>query len=384
MSERGPALWQLGFRPFYLLAALFAALSVGLWAAQFAGYLPYAYHTGPEWHAHEMLFGYALAVIAGFLLTAVPNWTRKPTPVGAPLAALAALWVAARVLLLTPWSVAAAIANIAFPLGVAVGIGIPLWQARNKRNYFFVGLMVLMAVALAMIHLAELDVLELPTWAGVQLGLDVVLIVISVMAGRVVPMFTNNAVPGAHARRSQNIERASLGGVVVLLVADLVQLTGTAMIVLCLALAIAHAWRLALWNFRATLRAPLLWVLHVSYGWLPVHFALRAAYEAGWVARPLAIHALTIGAIGGLTMGMMIRTARGHTGRPLKADGYEITCFVLMIAAAVVRVFWPIIQPQYYLHSVECSGLLWFMAFVLYLVRHWPILTGPRLGGQPG
>ena len=384
VSEPAFALWRLGFRPFYLLAAGFSALSVALWAVQYAGLLSFAYLGGPTWHAHEMLFGYTLAVIAGFLFTAVRNWTGRPTPTGVPLAALAALWLAGRVLVLTPWSIAAAVLNVAFPLGVAAGIGVPLWRARSRRNYFFVGLLLLLAAALACIHLAALGALEVPPWVGLQLGLDVILFVMSVMAGRVVPMFTNNAVPGAQARRSQYVERAALGGVLALLLADLLRLPGPLLVVLTLALAVVHGWRLWLWDPRSTLRTPLLWVLHLAYAWIPLHLALRAAAEAGWVMRPLAVHALSMGAIGGLTIGMMVRTARGHTGLALRADRVETTCFVLVAAAAVVRVFCPLFAPQHYLATVMLSATLWSAGFLLYAVRYWPILTRARADGAPG
>ncbi|MBS0613660.1 MAG: NnrS family protein, partial [Proteobacteria bacterium] len=314
----------------------------------------------------------------------VRNWTGRPTPTGLPLAVLAMLWLAGRILLLTPFAIAATLVNAAFPLGVALGIGIPLWRARNKRNYFFVGLMILMSAAILIVHLAALRFITLPLWAGLQLGLDIILFVISVMAGRVVPMFTNNGVPGAQARRSRNVERAALGGVLLLIIADLLHVSGTPLIVLALAIAVAHAWRLALWDTRSTLRTPLVWVLHVAYAWIPISFLLRAAFEAGWVARPLAVHAFTIGAIGGLTIGMMVRTARGHTARPLKADRFETTCFVLIPIAAIVRVFCPMIAPQHYTGSVELSAVLWSLAYLIYLVRYWPILTRPRLDGQPG
>lgn len=376
------ALLQLGFRPFYLLAAIFAAISVGTWAAQFAGYLPYTGHTGPSWHAHELIFGYTFAVVAGFLFTIVRNWAERPTPTGLTLAAIVALWLAARVLVFTPWSVAVAITNVAFSLAVAAGIGVPLWQARNRRNYFFVGLMALISAALVLFHLSELDVITLPAWAGLQFGLDVVLLLIAAVAGRVVPIYTNKAVPSAHARRSQNVERLAMGGLAVLLAANLVQLSGAALIVLTLSLAIVHAWRLYLWNFRSAIGVPLLWVLYVAYAWIPVYLVLRAAHEADWVARPLAVHAFTIGAIGGMTMGMMIRTARAHTGRALKADGYDVACCVLLAAAAAIRVFWPMIQPQYQVQSTVYSAALWSSAFVVFVVRHGPALARPRFDGR--
>ena len=146
-APAGWALWQLGFRPFYLLASGFAALSIPLWALQYSGLLPAAYLHGPLWHAHEMLFGFTLAVIVGFLFTAGRNWSNQPTPTGAALAALALLWVAARLLVLTPWGWAAAAANVGFVLAAAVALARPLVAARNRRNYFFVGLLGLLAVA---------------------------------------------------------------------------------------------------------------------------------------------------------------------------------------------------------------------------------------------
>lgn len=383
MAGRGFALWQLGFRPFYLLATVFAALSVGMWAAQFAGYLPYTGHTGPAWHAHETIFGYTFAVIAGFLFTIVRSWTHRPTPAGATLALIVALWLAARILVFTPWSGAVAAANLAFALAVTAGIAIPLWQARNRRNYVFVALMVLISAALVLFHLSELEVIALPAWAGVQLGMDVVLLMMAAVAGRVVPIYTNKAVPGAGARRSQHIERLAMGGLAVLLAADLLQLSGPVLIALLIALALVHGWRLFLWDIRSALGVPLLWVLYIAYAWIPAHFVLRAMHEAGWVARPLAIHAFTIGAIGGLTMAMMIRTARAHTGRALIADGYDIASCVLLAAAAVIRVFWPLVQPQDYMPAMLCSAALWSAAFAVFIVRHGPALVRPRLDDPP-
>jgi uncharacterized protein involved in response to NO len=378
------ALLRLGFRPFYLLASIFAASSVGLWTAQYAGWLNAPYLNGPLWHAHEMLFGFTMAVIAGFLFTAVRNWTAQPTPTGATLAAIALLWLAGRVLVLTPWAFASALVNAAFPLVVAAGIGIPLARAGNRRNYFFVALLVVIAAAVLTVHLAQIGVLDLPSWIGIQIALDVVLYVMSVMAGRVIPMFTNNAVLGARARRLAWLERTVLGVTLLVLAADALQLRGALFIALCIIAASAHAARLALWTPWKTLRTPLVWVLHAAYAWIPIHLGLRALVELEWVPSPLATHALTIGAIGGLTIGMMTRTARGHTGRPLGADGFEVTCFALVLAAAVVRVFGPLIAVDRYVASVAVSGVLWSAAYALYAVRYWPVLTRPRIDGKPG
>lgn len=378
------ALWQLGFRPFYLLASAFAALSVALWLAQYAGVLPFAYLPGTAWHGHEMIFGYTLAVIVGFLFTAVRNWTGRPTPSGGLLMALAALWVAGRVLVLSPYGVAAAVVSAAFPAAAAIAIAVPLAQSGNRRNYFFVALLALMGAADLVLLLTLQGVLEWPARLGLQAGMDVVLFVMAVMGGRVIPMFTNNGVPGANARRHPVVEKLALGTTLVLLACDLLPVPDLVVAFVALACALAHGARLALWDTRRTLGMPIVWILHAGYAWIVVHLALRAAAGFGWVAEPLAIHALTIGAIGGLTIGMMTRTARGHSGRPLLADRWEVACYLLVQLAAVARVLVPLVHVEAYLASVAVSGALWSAAFALYFVRYWPILTRPRLDGRPG
>jgi uncharacterized protein involved in response to NO len=380
----GFALWNLGFRPFYLLASIFSALSILLWVCQYEGYLPAAYLRSPAWHGHEMLFGYTMAVMAGFLFTAVRNWTGRPTPTGAALAALAMLWIAGRVLVLTPYATAAAVANAAFPAAVAIGIGIPLVQSGNRRNYFFVALLLALALATLAVHLAYLGALSWPERASLQAGLDVVLFVIAVMGGRVIPMFTNNGIPGAAATRSPLVEKVALGSVLVLLGADVLQAPAGVIAAVALAAAIAHAVRLYLWQPWRTFATPLVWILHAAYGWIVIYLVLRALAVMDWVPGPLATHALTIGAIGGMTMGMMTRTARGHTGRPLTVDRFEVTCFVLVQVAALIRVFGPMLVPGAYLASVIVSGVCWSGAFALYAVRYWPVLSRDRLDGKPG
>ena len=381
---RGDALWSIGFRPFYLLASLFAALSVPLWAAQLAGWLPEPYLQGPLWHGHEMLFGYALAVVAGFLLTAVRNWTGQPTASGGALMALAALWVVGRVLVLTPYQAAAAIVNAAFPLALAVAIGIPLVRSRNTRNYFFLGLLALMAALVAALHVALLGGAELAPRLGLVLGLDVMLFIMAVMGGRVIPMFTNNGVPGTGAARHPLVENLALGSVLVLFVADLLRLPAAAVAAVAGIGAIAHGTRLALWRGWRTLGAPLVWILHAAYAWIVVHLVLRGLGAMGVVGESAAIHALTVGAIGGLTLGMMTRTARGHTARPLVAEGPELACFLLIQAAALVRVLGGLGFAGLYLASVQLSAALWAAAFALYAATYWPVLTRPRLDGKPG
>ena len=378
------ALFDLGFRPFYLLASVFAALSIPLWSLQFSGMLGYSYLSGPLWHAHEMVFGFTLAVIVGFLFTAGRNWTNQPTPTGWKLAALAALWVAGRILVLTPFAVAAAAVNVAFPLAAAISLAVPFVKSGNRRNYFFVALLVLLAVAAGFVHLSQLTGASLAPWFGIQVALDVVLFILAVMGGRVIPMFTNNGVPGATATRNPYVEKAALGLVLVLMAADAVGLNGALLAVLVGAACVAHAWRFALWQPWRTRSVPIVWVLHLAYLWVPVHLALRVLSAYGSVMPSAATHALTVGAVGGLIIGMMTRTARGHTGRPLRADGFDTACYVLLLLAAVVRVALPLVVPAHIFYAVLCSAVLWSGGFGLYAVRYWPVLSRARLDGRPG
>jgi uncharacterized protein involved in response to NO len=386
---RGWALWALGFRPLYLLAAALAALSVPLWALQASGFPPHAYLRGPAWHAHEMLFGFALAVIVGFLFTAGRNWSNQPTPTGGALMAIAALWLAARVLVLSPWPLAAALANVAFPLAAAWGFGRAIVAAGNRRNYFFIGLLAAMALAAAVFHAVQMGAIALPGSLGLTVGLDIVLVIMAVMGGRVIPMFTNNGVPGAGARVHRGVERAAIGTVAALAVAnaglglaggDAPWLTGT----LALAAAAAHAVRWSLWRPWNTRRVPLVWVLHLAYAWIWLHLLLRAAAAASLVPASAATHALTVGAIGGLTIGMMTRTARGHTARPLRADRADVAAYALVALAALVRVGLPLAWPTLQVPAVLASAALWSAGFAVYVWHYGPWLARPRLDGRPG
>ena len=378
------ALWQLGFRPFYLLAAAFAALSIAAWAAQLGGWgRPYL--AGPLWHAHEMVFGFALAVVVGFLFTAVRNWTGQPTPAGAVLAALALLWLVGRILVAAaPFGLAAAIVGPLFPLASALCIAIPLVRAGNRRNYFFIAVLVAIACADAVFHLAQRGAIDVPAARGIRLALDLLLIVMAAIGGRVTPMFTNNGVRGAGAVSLLWLDRVALALLLALTVADSVGVEGVAVAVLACCAASAHAVRWLLWRPWKTLRVPLVWALHVAYAWIPIHLAMRSGVALGWPHVSAATHALTVGAVGGLTLAMMTRTARGHTGRLLVAGASETLIYLLVAAAALVRVFVPIAEPRWLMAGVIASAALWSAAFLLYAVRYGPMLVRARVDGKPG
>lgn len=380
----GFALWQLGFRPFYLLASIFSALSIALWAAQFSGWLGHAYLDGPLWHAHEMLFGFVLAAVVGFLFTAGRNWSNRPTPSGAALAALAALWLAGRLLVLTPWVWASAIVSAAFPIAAAAALASALVGAGNRRNYFFIVLLVLLGCADLALHLSVLDVWKLPPQLGLQVALDIVLFILAVMAGRVVPMFTNNGVPGAGASRNEWVEKAALGSLIVLAGLDAAGVDGGVVAAVASFAALAHAIRWLLWRPWKTAPAPLVWSLHAAYAWIPTHLLLRVGVEFGAVAPSVASHALTAGAAAGLIIAMMVRTTRGHTGMPLRADRVDVACFGLVLGAALVRVGTPLFAPSLTLPAIVTAAALWSSGFGLFAMRYAPVLIRPRRDGKPG
>ncbi|MDB5822703.1 MAG: NnrS [Herminiimonas sp.] len=380
------ALWQLGFRPFYLLASLFAALSIPLWVLQYAGTLPAPYVNGPLWHGYEMLVGYTTAVITGFLFTAVRTWSGQPTPTGLALAGFALLWLVGRIMVFLPYPLAAMTVNAAFPLAVAIGVAVPLVRAANRRNYFVIALLLFLGIASLVFQAGSRGMIALPALLTLQAGLDVVLLLITVIAGRVVPMFSNNGVPGMKATRNPLLEKLAIGTVAALLLADLLQPPPAFLAVLAGVAAVVHAARLVQWQPWRTLATPLVWILHVAYVWVVGYLLLRGLAALDMVPVSLALHGLTIGVIGSVTIGMMARTSLGHTGRPLTTGWLELACFLLVQGAAIARVGGGLLFTggSTYLWSVIVAGVCWSAAFILFTAGYAPIWVRPRLDGKPG
>jgi len=212
-------------------------------------------------------------------------------------------------------------------------------------------------------------------------ALDVMLFILCVMGGRVIPMFTNNGVPGAQARRVAWLENVALLAVLALALADALQLHASVLAFAAIAAA-AHLARWLLWQPWRTWRVPLVWVLHLGYAWIPVHLALRTGVALGAWPAAAAVHALTVGAIGGVVIGMLTRTARGHTGRPLRADGWEQACYLLVALAALVRVLVPVLVPSWTSIAILVAGAAWSAGFALYGIRYWHVLTRARVDGR--
>ena len=375
----GGALFSLGFRPFYLLAAALAIGGVAVWTIEL---LAAAGHPGPlpgiAWHAHEMVFGFGIAVITGFLFTAGRNWTGQPTPQGRLLAALCILWVAGRFFLLTGPAWAAALIDVSFLPAVAVCLWIPLHRARN-RNRFFVGLLLALAALNGLFHAAAAGIVEIPPLQPVRAGLYLIAVIVTIMGGRVIPSFTANALRSARIRRRPWVDRAAIAATVVAFSFVLFSVPGFLAAAACLAAAVLQALRLLDWDPWCTRRTPILWILHLSYAWIPLALLLLGLAAAGaGVPVPLADHAVAVGAVGGMIIGMITRTARGHSGLPLAAGRLEIAAYALVHLAAAVRVFGPLAYPDVTAAWMTAAGSLWCTGFLAYLIRFVPVLTALR------
>jgi uncharacterized protein involved in response to NO len=386
----GNRLFTLGFRPFYLLAAAFAVLAVVLWLFSSGGLLRYgSYLQGTFLHSHEMVFGFAVAVIAGFLLTAVRNWTGLPTPTGPTLASMAAVWLAGRVLIVTGPPVLAVVVDVLFVPLLAVVVARPILKSRNRRNYKIIALLMLIALCNVFYHLAALG--PMPAWLAyttIIVALDLITLLYAVVAGRVIPAFTRNAVPESNPKSAAWIEIAAFGSLILMIVtkisSDWFSVPTLLPNGLVIVATVAHTFRLAFWQPYKTVGNPLLWMLPVAYSWLPVALFLRVLAQYSTVAQSTWIHALMIGAISSMMLAMMMRSSLGHTGRALRASGMDMAAFLLLQLAAILRVIVDLLPADSYRLTIVASGTLWVLAFGIFLLRYVPMLVKPRIDGRPG
>jgi uncharacterized protein involved in response to NO len=334
-----------------------------------------------------MVFGYTGAVIAGFLLTAVRRWTGQPTIEGARLGALFTLWLGARVLPFggSAAARAAAAVDVTFWLGLLAACAVPIVRSRNRRNYGFLVLLTAFTLAAASSHANRLGFLFGDFWAVRSLGVDLVSVVMLVMTGRVVPAFTRNATRADDIADTPRLDRAAvfaMGLVVVLDAASAPAAWSAGPAGLAGVLALARARR---WGARHTLEQPLLWVLHLGHAWVAVGLVLRGLvpFVPGLPAS-VALHAVTAGGIGLLTLGMMTRVTLGHTGRLLAVPRFIGAAMLALAVCAALRVFGPLAAPDHLTAVLGSAGALWCAAFGAYIVGYARALLTPRVDGLPG
>ena len=380
-----PAFLSQGFRPFFLAAGLWSAAALAVWIVMFATGTTVPSRFDPlAWHIHEMLFGFVMAAIAGFLLTAIPNWTGRLPVSGSPLALLAGLWLLGRVAclisaLVPPWI--AITADLSFPVALIGVAAREIVVGRNWRNLPMVAPVSVLGIANLLMHL-EADGVAVPSGLGWRLGLAAVIVLISGMAGRIVPSFTRNwlakrpgsDLPAGHGR----IDQVALG----ILHAGLI---GWAFLpefrpigLLLLVGAAINLWRLLRWRGIATTAEPLLLVLHVGYAWLVLGVALLGLAVLGAdVPFSAAIHALTAGAIGTMILAVMTRATRGHSGRDLSADRVTVLIYGLVSLAAITRIA-AAFGVAWTMPLLIISASLWIAAFAGFVFGYGPMLILPR------
>lgn len=377
-----------GFRPFFLLAAAFAVAIVPLWLFVYAGGLGLHSAFDPvSWHAHELIFGFAVAVIAGFLLTAVGNWTRRETLVGWPLFALAALWLLGRVVLLAGSVVSpvvAAVVDLAFLPALAVVIARPLIATKNTRNFIMLAVLAVLWLANLAMHADGPGLLPGGRARGATVAVDVVVLLIVILAARIFPMFTKNATGVEHIASMPRLDTAAAVAMGAVVVADVVAApTGIKGVLGAVAGALVVV-RMAGWGTRHTLRQPMLWILHVGHLWIGVGLVLRGLDAIGLASAASSTHALTVGAIGALTLGMMVRVTLGHTGRLIVASGPTTVAFGAITLAAVVRVGVPWVDIGLHRLAVIVAGVAWTLAFAIFFATALPLWWRRRPDGKPG
>lgn len=377
MSDRGAALFRGGYRIFFFAAGLWAAIAVPLWLLLFEGAasLPTALDF-VAWHAHEMIFGYAAAVIAGFLLTAIPNWTGRLPLQARPLALLFALWLAGRLAVAASGTIgapAATLIDMAFLLALFVVVLREIVAGRNRRNLPMPIALLLLVVGNGLTHFGAMQVTETGP-LGERLGIAVVVMLIALVGGRVIPSFTRNWLAQRQAGRlpvpfngfDKLCLLTVLAGLSAWVMAPDHPLTG----ILLLATGGLQMVRLARWQGLQTLAEPLVWSLHLGFLWVPVGLLLLGAgiFLPASLPSTAGLHVLTIGAIGGMTLAVMTRATLGHSGRPLTADRMTAAVYLLIALAAILRVS-ASISDDLYLPLLHAAGMAWFTCFVLFSIH---------------
>jgi uncharacterized protein involved in response to NO len=381
MRRAAPVFLSHGFRPFFMAAGLWSSAALLLWIAIFimGGNLPSRFDP-LAWHIHEMLFGFAMATIAGFLLTAIPNWTGRAPIRGAPLALLASLWLLGRVVCLVSGLVPAwfaAVVDLSFPTSLAWVVAREILSERNWRNLPMIGAVSVLGIANLLMHFEATGV-AVPPGLGWRLGLAAVIVLISVVGGRIVPSFTRNWLAKRRAvhlpAMPSVVDRAALGTLHAGLFAW-VFLPGLPLVGLLLILGSGfNLWRLLRWRGGAAVGEPLLLILHLGYAWLVLGVALLglSMLYTGLPATA-AIHALTAGAIGTMTLAVMTRATRGHTGRELSSDRTTNAIYILVTVAAAMRVA-ATVGADWAIPLLIGSACLWIAAFTSFVLSYGQML----------
>ncbi len=384
------SLFSLGFRVFFIAAGIIAVVSIAFWFAiyLFNVALPIEGISSLQWHAHEMVYGYAIAVIAGFLLTAVKNWTGVQTLQGKSLMALFSLWLVARILFLfgTTYLMAAAIIDSLFLFFLAIAISYPVIKVKQWSQVGIIVKVILFLIFNILFYLGAMGIISDGAYWGIYGGIYLVLGLILMMARRVVPFFIERGVGyPVTLYNSKVIDISSLVLFIFFFVADVFLQNQLLSSSLALGLFIVNAVRLFGWHTKGIWKNCMLWSLYLALCFICFGFLLFAGVYFLGVEKYLAIHAFTFGGIGILTLGMMARVALGHTGRDVTSPPAAVPyALVILTLGAIFRVVVPLFDTTQYNLWVGVSQLLWLVAFLIFVITYLPMLVKPRIDNQPG
>lgn len=380
--------WDRGFRPFFLFGAAYAVFMIIAWVGVFGGFfrIPVAWNDPTMWHAHEMIFGFTLTIIAGFLLTAVSNWTGGAPTRRGYLILLCGVWLAGR--LSFWWAYAPqpvlSFIDLAFIPLLGIFLAIPLIRAKNHHNLSFIGVLALLFLCDLDMHLIALGIVKGDPRITAYAAVLVVLMIVSIVSSRIIPSFTVASLRQRGLTLFQTDQTKTDIAAMLLLFALAVAVffTGLKSIptAFCaLTAGLIHLWRMRHWHSFKTGGEPMLWILHAGHFWLAAGLLTLGLHALGFATfASLALHMLTVGCIGSLTLGMMARVSLGHTGRLIKAHAAMIVAFLMMQWATVLRCLAIIVGSNHYLSWIMATGIFWVAAYSLYLVIYMPILLGPR------
>jgi len=386
-------LLRLGFRPFFLSGAIFSVVAIVLWLLMYKGTVNFSpLGGGYWWHIHEMIFGFGCAIIAGFLLTAVQNWTGVRGAQGSVLLVLFILWLAGRIVVLFPDLLGAeltTIIDLSFLPAVAFVLGKPIIAIKQYRNLFFVPLLLLFTIANSEMHLAiynsDTFTITYAAYAGVML----VTFLMSVMAGRVVPMFTANGTQTPKATPLPWLDKVTNGCLAIamlyLLLEPVVGFSEIFFGILLIVAGIFQTMRWLRWRPWITLGVPLLWSIHASIKFIAYGLiVLGLSYLVAEIPSNHIWHLLTVGGMGGLILAMISRVSLGHTGRPLTPPKAMTLSYIFITLAALIRALGPWVLPEKTMIFIDISGAFWLLAFGIFAVTYAPMLMSPRKDGRPG
>lgn len=387
----GPPVLRLGFRPFFLAAGIISILSMAIWMASFVFAVEFKFSgMAPHlWHAHEMIFGYAIAVVAGFLLTAIKNWTGEEVLRGKPLALLFLLWLSARILPISGLSVAMeiiAIIDVAFLFFLGIVCLRAVLKVKQYKQIGIISKIFLLMLSNIAFYLGILGVLVDGVQWGLYSALYMLIALIFVMLRRVMPMFIQNGVDGGVELKNRAwIDHSSLVLLVGLWISDVFTAYHILTATFAVLLSLLHGLRLLDWYTNKVWNKPLVWVLVAAYASFIMGFALKAVSIIWGISPFLSVHAYAVGGIGLLTIGMMSRVSLGHTGRSVfEPPAIIFWSFVLLLLAGVVRVLFPLFSMELYIYWVAISQILWILAFAIFVFVYAPMLLTARVDGRDG